>query len=139
MNLNADQRQSTRAPSETPPAAKRQCVDATAAAMDFLIGPPSTVADNAAVDCDFDRYVTTPVNLESLGLTALSWWRDHERLSPQTARLAKKYLTIPASSVESERLFSACGRVISKLRSSLLPENAECIVFLNKNAKEFCL
>jgi len=44
---------------------------------------------------------------------------------PKCAHLARKYLAIPATSTQSERLFSATGRLISKTRSRLLQENAD--------------
>lgn len=52
---------------------------------------------------------------------------------PQTSELARRYLAIPATSAQSERLFSATGRIVNKLRTRLLPERVESLVFLYKN------
>jgi len=54
--------------------------------------------------------------------------------SYSTAAVAREYLAIPTTSTHFERLFSSIGRFISKLCSRLLPETAETLVFLNKNA-----
>ena len=63
----------------------------------------------------------------------LVWWRDNTQRYPRLAQLAKRYLCIPASSVPSERVFSAAGLLVSKLRASLSPTNIDAAIFLNKN------
>jgi hypothetical protein len=53
---------------------------------------------------------------------------------PLVTRLARMMLSIPATSVSSERLFSKAGDVITKKRNRLSLKNAENIVFLLDNA-----
>jgi hypothetical protein len=53
---------------------------------------------------------------------------------PLVTRLARMMLSIPATSVSSERLFSKAGDVVTKKRNRLSPKNAENIVFLMDNA-----
>jgi hypothetical protein len=50
--------------------------------------------------------------------------------------IARKYLCVSSSSASSERLFSASGNVVTKLRSSLSPENLELIVYLHENMRK---
>ena len=64
---------------------------------------------------------------------ALSWWKTNEERFPTVAKLARQFLCIPATSVPSERIFSTAGHVINCQRSSLTPENADILIFLNKN------
>lgn len=53
---------------------------------------------------------------------ALVWWRaNHERF-PTIAKLARRFLSKPATSVPSERIFSTAGLIINTLRSSLTVE-----------------
>ena len=49
------------------------------------------------------------------------------------ARLAKQYLSIQATEVASERIFSTAGGVLTKLRSQLDPGTVDAIIFLHKN------
>ena len=52
----------------------------------------------------------------------LHWWRDHERVLPLLSQIAKKVLTIPASSSKSERIFSTGGNFVTKKRNKLAPK-----------------
>jgi hypothetical protein len=63
----------------------------------------------------------------------LVWWREHASELPQLARLARKYLATPSSSVYSERLFSEYGNIYKEKRSRLLPKTGEKILFLHHN------
>ena len=50
---------------------------------------------------------------------------------PILARLAKKYLSIPASSAASERVFLAAGNVVTKKRNKLGDDTVDALVFLD--------
>ena len=63
----------------------------------------------------------------------LLWWKEQENKFPYLAKLAKKVLAIPATEVPSERAFSVAGLTVTKLRSSLDPQNVDNILFLHKN------
>jgi len=52
---------------------------------------------------------------------------------PVLSKLARLYLAIPATSTQSERVFSASGRVCSSSRSTLEPGKVEGLVIINKN------
>ena len=62
------------------------------------------------------------------------FWKTARDRYKDLAVVAVKYLTVPATSVPSERLFSTAGLVVSKLRASMSPELVGQILFLNKNA-----
>lgn len=61
------------------------------------------------------------------------WWSLNEYRFKNLSRLAKAYLCIPATSVPAERVFSAAGLVVNRLRSRLLPKHVDMLLFLNKN------
>uniref|UniRef100_A0A3P8QZG9 BED-type domain-containing protein n=1 Tax=Astatotilapia calliptera TaxID=8154 RepID=A0A3P8QZG9_ASTCA len=63
----------------------------------------------------------------------LIWWRDHEREYPLLALQAKQYLSIPGTSVPSERVFSTAGDIVTAQRSCLTPQHVDQLLFLQKN------
>ena len=66
----------------------------------------------------------------------LQWWREHKSEFPLLAKIARRYLAIPASSAPSERIFSKLGIIWEKRRANLKPETANAIVFLHEFRKE---
>jgi len=92
-------------------------------------------AKRKPAESKFNRYLQS---FQSACANLLDYWQQCESEYPHCALLARKYLSIPATSVQSERLFSASGRVITKSRSRLLPDRAESLVFLNKNIELQC-
>ena len=63
----------------------------------------------------------------------LQWWNRNQLIYPNLQNIARKYLSLPATTVPSERLFSNASDVCTSHRTSLLPENAELLIFLKSN------
>ena len=49
----------------------------------------------------------------------LSWWRAHSTEYPILSKMAQNYLSVQASSVPCEQLFSLAGNIVSKKRNRL--------------------
>lgn len=49
------------------------------------------------------------------------------------ARLAQKYLCVPATAVPSERMWSVAGNVVSDWRTNLSPRSIEDLILLHGN------
>ncbi|KAG5898983.1 hypothetical protein JTB14_004702 [Gonioctena quinquepunctata] len=64
----------------------------------------------------------------------LFWKVAGEDLKPME-QVARKFFCIPATSAESERVFSLTGQLIENRRSRLKQKNVDRMVFLNKNFK----
>ena len=64
-------------------------------------------------------------------------WKTNKHQYPNLAMLALIYLSAPPSSVESERLFSIGGNIITSKRGRLTAENGERLMFLNFNLRAF--
>jgi len=63
----------------------------------------------------------------------MDWWRARREKYPVLSRLARKYLSIPATSTACERTFSKAGNVVVKNRCALEPETVNAICFLHTN------
>jgi len=84
---------------------------------------------------ELETYFKLP-NLPSSNVDILAWWKTQEPVLPLLGEIARKYLCVTASSASAERLFSASGNVVTKLRSSLAPENLELLVYLHENMRK---
>ena len=85
---------------------------------------------NTSLDDEITQYLEEDVEND---VEPLVWWRQKEPRFPRVARLAKKYLALPASSAPSERMFSKMNAVVDKRRASLDPDRVERIVFIKQN------
>ncbi|CAH1107872.1 unnamed protein product [Psylliodes chrysocephalus] len=63
----------------------------------------------------------------------LFWKVNRTEYHPLQKCGKKKYLCVRATSVESERVFSATGHIITEKMSKLKPKNIDILTFLNKN------
>lgn len=63
----------------------------------------------------------------------LKWWSTRELQYVNLAKMVKKYLCMPSTSVRSEEVFSTAGNVLTHKRNRLLPENVNRLVFLHEN------
>jgi len=63
----------------------------------------------------------------------LAWWRENEKEYPLLARIAKRYLCVPGTSIASERVFSTTGDIVTAKRSCLSSEHVNELLFLIKN------
>ncbi|XP_078017548.1 E3 SUMO-protein ligase ZBED1-like [Epinephelus lanceolatus] len=116
------------------PAPKRR---STSAALVNLLGKtftevraaPKSVSTRA--EEEMKKYSEQP----ALPLTEdpLMWWKSKEKDLPLLAKLAKRILCIPGTSVAAERVFSTAGDVVTAQRSCLLSEHVDQLIFLQKN------
>ena len=58
----------------------------------------------------------------------LSWWKLNAGKYPTLAKMARDLLAVPVTSVASESMFSAGGRVLTTHRASLDPEAVEALL-----------
>ena len=87
-------------------------------------------SSKSEVDIEFDHYMELHriARLED----PLVWWKAHAQGLPRLAKLAKRFLSIPSTSVPSERVFSKAGELIAARRANLKPKNVDMILFLNR-------
>ncbi|CAG8651508.1 17924_t:CDS:1 [Cetraspora pellucida] len=96
-------------------------------------------SNSTQVDVEDDDEVTCYVKLKEIKLIddPLEWWLKNRSSLPVLAQLARKYLSIPATSVLSERLFSDTGNHISAKQTHLSPDLVNKVLFLKHNRVHF--
>ena len=84
-------------------------------------------------ECEFDSYLLLPKVSSQTNI--LQWWESRKTEYLALAKLARKYLCIPAISVPSEHLFSSAGLTITEKQSRLSPKYAGTLLFLKAALK----
>lgn len=65
----------------------------------------------------------------------LEFWKLQENTLPFLSKLASKYLSVPATSVPCERLFSKAAIITNERRNRLSPKKLDELLFISDNAK----
>ena len=63
----------------------------------------------------------------------MDWWEQNKLNYPTLYKTSKALLSIPATSVPAERVFSLAGFIVRKRRARLTSGNVNTLIFLNKN------
>ena len=79
-------------------------------------------------------YISSGVEKDKLNI--LDWWKKHREIYPCLYQAVKCTLSIPATSVPAERIFSLAGFLVTKRRARLMSDKVNKIIFLNRN-REF--
>ena len=58
----------------------------------------------------------------------IAWWKKNSDAYPILSLMARDFLAIPVSTVSSESVFSAAGRILGEHRTSLSPETLEALI-----------
>ncbi|CAF4018115.1 unnamed protein product [Rotaria magnacalcarata] len=72
------------------------------------------------------KYETFDKNEQSFA----SFWKKYVNLLPQLSNMARRYGSVPASSVPCESSFSIANHIVRKTRTSLTPKNLKYSLFL---------
>ena len=93
----------------------------------------NTSEQETPADEQLETEVSRYLGEESTNQSPLEWWRLNKQRYPLLSQLAARYLSIPATSVPCERVFSTAGHVVNEKRACLLPTNVNMLVFLSEN------
>jgi len=80
---------------------------------------------------EFDEYLND--NDININTSAITWWMNKKDVFPQLFNYFINFIIIPSSSTVEERENSNMGRIVTKTRASLKPENVSMLSFLKSN------
>ncbi|EJD48352.1 hATC-domain-containing protein [Auricularia subglabra TFB-10046 SS5] len=81
------------------------------------VGPPS----------ELERYLSQPIETTN---DIIKWWWDRRKLYPHLHQMATDYCSVPATTVDVERLFSTGRILIDWLRNRLTGDSAHTLLCL---------
>ena len=126
--LGGDLSAATRDPCPSP---KRPCTDLWQSFSEILEEAGASPTEFNP-ELDIDKYLSEPL-IAFHRSNCYTWWTENSTRFPALAKLAQRYLSAPATSVPSERLFSGAGEVYYDQRNRLAPERAEMLLFIKNN------
>ncbi|XP_034150871.1 zinc finger BED domain-containing protein 6-like [Esox lucius] len=98
--------------------------------FDSKVGETQSVQSSTAdAAVEVQRYLSDPYL--NRAENPMHYWEKHSKVYPHLFQLARKYLSVPASSVPCERIFTKAGDVFNKKRSCLSMKAVEQIMLLN--------
>ncbi|XP_051749956.1 uncharacterized protein si:dkeyp-117b8.4 isoform X1 [Ctenopharyngodon idella] len=97
---------------------------------DILLGEDPTER-MPEIHQQLENYIAEPLCKRSL--SPLQWWRNKEHRFPAVARLARKYLSIPATAVSADRTFAPRESPVTQRRATLGSKHLDHILFLHQN------
>ncbi|XP_016131036.1 uncharacterized protein [Sinocyclocheilus grahami] len=98
---------------------------------DILLGEDPTER-MPEIHQQLENYIAEPLCKRSL--SPLHWWRNKEHRFPAVARLARKYLSIPATAVSADRTFAPRESSVTQRRATLGSKHLDHILFLHQNS-----
>jgi hypothetical protein len=101
---------------------------------DFETGNLSDEFDNENDD-ELSKYLEQRIDIESIDDNPLTFWYENRFAYPILSRLARSIYSIPATTTNVERQFSASGMMISSRRTRLNPEQVNNAMFLRSVKK----
>jgi len=89
-----------------------------------------TVPDNVddRMSAELGAYRSSKTEL--IQTDPLQFWKNKESTYPNVAMQAQKFLYLPTTSVPRERIFSVAGKIVSRRRSALRPDNVKMLLCL---------
>ena len=72
----------------------------------------------------------------SMDTDILVWWAQHKSTYPNLSRMARQFLSVPATSASAERVFSLAGRIFSDLAQNMNDTTLEDRMWAKVNRKQ---
>ena len=86
---------------------------------------------------EVERYLRMPqipmTDVSGNDQNILNWWRDNESGFPHLSKMARQFLSAPASSASAERLFSSAGKMHDDQKKNTNEPMLESQLIVNRN------
>ncbi|XP_066578824.1 E3 SUMO-protein ligase ZBED1-like [Amia ocellicauda] len=123
------------------PSAKRSRSENMESDMAFLLGKyyqEGSATNSSCTPADeVQQYVTGKA--VPTAVNPISWWAENASSFPTLAKVARKFLCIPATCVPSGRVFSTADRALLDQRASLDADALDALLFVRSAMKELTL
>ena len=108
-------------------------LDPSDALMRELTQGETLAPEKTAFQQELEAFMAMPRPVTRRDCDVLLWWKEHEAMFPLLSKAARAFLTIPASSATSERLWSVAGNIVTAKRYSLDTATTERLTFCQSN------
>ena len=86
---------------------------------------------------EVERYLRMPqipmTDVSGNDHNILNWWRDNESGFPHLSKMARQFLSAPASSASAKRLFSSAGKMHDDQKKNTNEPMLESQLIVNRN------
>lgn len=138
LNDDDDERDCTVVPDSSPIPSKR-CK--TSPLQNLITNRAATASDSNSSNLSLREKLALELKIYTAEAPAhdesasyvIGYWKQKCRILPLLGAIAHRWLSIPATSVPSERVFSISGHIVNKKRSCLKPSKVQQLVFLSVN------
>ena len=89
---------------------------------------------SAQANNELDKYWKMPIDDQYKSPNPLPFWQHHQSF-PYLSKIARRFFSMPSTSVGVERQFSAGGLLINERRASLNPDTVENVLFVRSMQK----
>ena len=86
-----------------------------------------TSAEEKAISVELQMYKRHVLMDDNVSLIVCSWWAKYCKLFPCIEKLARRWLSVQASSGASERTFSKAGYIVQFKHQVLFPSNVDVL------------
>ena len=100
--------------------------------LDMFFGEADDAQVSASAQAEQDGSMFFGEKAAPSSTDPLNWWHTHGSRFALLSQVARQLLCVPATSVPSERVFSAAGHIVSKLRAALSADNIDALIFLQQ-------
>lgn len=108
-------------------------LDPTDALMRELTQGETLAPEKTTFQQEVEAFMAMPRPATRRECDVILWWKDHEAMLPLLSKCARAFLSIPASSASSERLWSVAGNIVTAKRYSLDTTTTERLTFCQSN------